>query len=298
MRPARVRLAPLASAVAVVMATVTGAGGAARAASAPIAGLHTLSPGARPDVTETVPVNVVLVGLQPGTGPQQIDAGRLAGALPAQGSPAVRIPGFYGLHQPLGETWRYDYHLTWASQQFQDTLWAELSSLARPAPLTAYQSIYNDQRSRSLDVTDNEVIDARAVESWLAANAPALLGVDTTEDTVFYIDWFGQPGFRFHVYDAAQPDPDTGFNFADRDKNKIVAFGGTPPPGPAAPTRRVWFDDVSAGPDRSTFGYDLDDIDIPGWTPGASGSRPRSRTWSGLARCRTATCRPPAWTSP
>lgn len=263
---------PRSGLVAVSLVLVAGAmsslaGPAAGAATAPVAGLHTLAPGARPDVTEQVPVNVVLVGLRPGGGAQDVDAGRLLAQLPAGGDPIVRIPRFYGLDEPLGEHWRYDYHLTWATPAFEDALWSELSSLARPAPLTAFQQIYNQQHTRSLDVTDNALIDARSVESWLATNARALLGVDTTEDTVFFVDWFGRPGFRFHVYDVPTPDPDTGFDYGERDKNRLVAFGGTPPADPGAAPSRVWFYDVSAGPDRATLGYDLDDVDIPNWTP-------------------------------
>jgi hypothetical protein len=256
-------------AVALGLVTATTATIGAPAGAAPLTGLTTFSPGAHPNVTETVPVNIVLVGLRPGTGPQQIDAGRLVGQLPSGGTPVVREPWFYGITQTIGESWRYDYHVTWSTPAFENALWSELQSLARPAPLTAFQDIYNHQQSRSLDVTDNELIDARTVESWLAANGRSLLGVDTSQDTVFYIDWFGQPGFRFHLYDVPQRDPDTGFDFGSRDKNKVVAYGGTPSTDPNATGSRTWFYDVSAGPDRDTFGYDLDDIDIPGWTPGA-----------------------------
>jgi hypothetical protein len=267
------RLGLIGAAVGMVAATTAAVGNpAAGAAPNPIVGLHTLSAGAHPDITETVPVNVVLVGLRPGTGAQQVDAGRLISQLPTGGTPLLRDPLlYYGTKLPVGEQWRYDYRLTWATPEFEAALWTELGSLARPAPLTSFQGIYNQQQSRSLDITDNSFIDARTVESWLAANGRSLLGVDTTQDTVFYVDWFGQPGFRFHVYDVPQPDPDTGFDFGTRDKNKVVAFGGTPPADPTSsvPPARVWFDDLSAGPDYSAHGYDLDDLNIPGWTPGA-----------------------------
>jgi len=248
-----------------VLATTT----AAVAAPPPITGLHTLAAGAHPDVTETVPVNVVLVGLRPGDGPQQFDAQRFLDQLPSRGTPVVRDPlTFYGLRNTIGEHWQYDYRLTWATPAFEGALWDELTSLARPAPPTSYQQTYNRQQTRSLDITDNADIDARTVEAWLASHASSL-GVDTTRDTVFYVDWFGQPGFRFHVYDVPQPDPDTGFDFGSREKNKVEAFGGTPAADPSSPASRIWFYDVSAGPGYGTFGYELDDLDIPGWTPGA-----------------------------
>lgn len=265
----RRRLAALLVASALVPAALVAAG-SAPASGTPVGGLGHLVPGGPPAVAETVPVNVVLVGLRPGDGAQQVDPDRLVAGLPAEAAPVVRVPElYYGVTRPLGETWRYRYRVTWATPAFESALWSELAALARPAPLTTYQQTYDAQRSRALDVDGNEVIDARAAEWWLAANAPAMLGVDTTEDTVFYLDWYGRPGFRFHVYDVPHTDLDTGFDTGTRETNKVVAFGGTPPADGGGPASRVWFDDVSAGPDAETRGYDLDDVDIPGWTPGA-----------------------------
>jgi hypothetical protein len=42
-----------------------------------------------------------------------------------------------------------------------------------------------------LDVSDTHYIDAPTVERWLARHPPA--GVDTRRDTVFFVNWYGQP---------------------------------------------------------------------------------------------------------
>mgnify|MGYP006161486107 FL=1 len=60
----------------------------------------------------------------------------------------------------------------------------------KPAPLTEYQTAYNEQAKNVKDITSNNVIDAPSVEKWLAYNPPA--GVDTRRNTIFFINWFGR----------------------------------------------------------------------------------------------------------
>ena len=81
-------------------------------------------------------------------------------------------------------------------------------------------------------------------------NPPA--GVDTSKYTVFFHNWYGQPGFRFHVYTRTDvTDPDTGYNFGlVRASRKMVAWGGTPVA--SGPVRRLWFYDFSAAAVVST----------------------------------------------
>ena len=77
-------------------------------------------------------------------------------------------------------------------------------------------------------MTDNHWIDAPSVEQWLADNTTS---VDTTDSTVFFINWYGRDDFKYHVYTKTdEPDPDTGYNFGvERESRKLIAWGGTTP---------------------------------------------------------------------
>jgi hypothetical protein len=105
------------------------------------------------------------------------------------------------------------------------------------------------------EVTDNHHIDAPTVERWLADHPPA--GVDTRQNTIFFVNWYGRPDFKFHVYTkTGEPEPDTGFNFGvETESRKLIAWGGTTPgdeENGLGRLRRVWFYDLSAGPESWT----------------------------------------------
>ena len=55
--------------------------------------------------------------------------------------------------------------------------------------------------------------------------------VDTTDYTIFFVNWFGRGDFKYHVYTKTdEPDPDTGYNFGEeRESRKLIAWGGTTP---------------------------------------------------------------------
>ncbi len=65
-----------------------------------------------------------------------------------------------------------------------------------------------------------------------------------------------------------EPDPDTGYNFGvERASRKITAWGGTTARDEEdglRSTRRVWFHDLSAGPDASSGNWNVDDADLDG----------------------------------
>ena len=126
---------------------------------------------------------------------------------------------------------------------------------------------YNDQQHNVLEVTANHHIDGPTVERWLALHPPA--GVDTRQDTIFFVNWYGRPDFKFHVYTKTnEPDPDTGFNFgAEAESRKLIAWGGTTPDDEEnglGSLRRVWFYDLSAGPESWTDNWNVDDADVDG----------------------------------
>ncbi|MGH3144694.1 MAG: hypothetical protein ACRDTR_02725, partial [Rubrobacter sp.] len=110
------------------------------------------------------------------------------------------------------------------------------------------------------------------VEEWLAERPPS--GVDTRRNTVFLINWWGneeepRDGFKHHVYTKTnEPDPDTGFDFGRQTQSrKLIAWGGTTADDEESglgSTRRVWFHDLSAGPDSFTDNWNVDDPDLTG----------------------------------
>lgn len=222
-----------------------------------------LNPGGRAKLAEKVPVNVVFIGYER----SQVAPAAYRAGLPKKYEPVVRSRLWYGVVEKLGLTYTYDYQLTYADRRYEDRFFGELKRLARPAPLTLYQEAYNEQQNKTLTITENHHIDAPSVERWLAANPPA--GVDTRRNTVFFINWYGRSDFRFHVYTKTdEPDPDTGYNFGvERDSRKIIAWGGTTAndeENGLGSTRRVWFHDLSAGPESWTDNWNVDEPDLDG----------------------------------
>jgi hypothetical protein len=118
---------------------------------------------------------------------------------------------------------------------------------------------------------------------------------------VFFVNWYGRKDFKFHVYTKTnEPDPDTHYNFGvQRQSRKIIAWGGTTPDDEEnglGRLRRVWFHDLSAGPESWTDNWNVDDADVdedgvadfrlpPVWEYLAKGGfRPRSALSGDLAK--------------
>jgi len=231
--------------------------------------LNTLQPGGTTQLAENVTVNVVFVGYRKGAGPQQIDEGAFRDQLAAGGDTVVREPLFYGVTQPTNVSFNYQYHVVYANRVFEDAFFKHLTRIGQPGPITDLQAAYNDQVANTHQIEDNLYVDAPSVERWLAQNAGPLAKVDTRQYTVFLINWYSRPDFRHHVYTKTdEADPDTGYNFgAERQSRKIIAWGGTAandPQGGTGAESRVWFYDLSAGPESWTDNWDLDDADVDG----------------------------------
>jgi hypothetical protein len=249
---------PIAALVALVAATAALAAGS----TANIAAYTALNPGGVTPLNETVDVNVVFVGMSPNT--SVVDD-----TLPATASPKTRYKLFYGLDSQaeLGINYTYNYSFFDTSLAWENSLFAYLTSIKQAKPRTLYQDLYNEQAG-SRDVGQNHWIDAPSVEKWLIANPPA--GVDPTKPTMFFLNWFGRGDFVDHVYTKiGEPDPDTGNDFGlVRQSRKIVAWGGTAPDdeetGYAGVPRRVWFYDMSAGPETWGGSYEITSPDIDG----------------------------------
>ena len=253
-------------AAVILAALVIAAGGTPRAAAPPPA-LTTLQPGAFRTINQNLTVNIVFVGYESGAGPRNINQTTFNSLLPAGYRPLHRYPDFYGIRQELGLGFTFSYNTVFAPAAWEDTFFGYLSSIATSAPRTLFQDQYNAQAPRALSVGQNYFIDAPSVENWLAANPPA--GVNTSNYTVFFINWFDRADFKFHVYTKTnEPDPDTGYNFGViRASRKVIGWGGTAsndPQGGPASTARVWFHDLSAGPESWTGNWNITTADLDG----------------------------------
>ncbi len=234
-------------------------------------GFSNLDPGGPPSLSERVPVQFVFVGFTPA----QVSESAFKAGLPGRYKPVVRSRGFYGVTELLGIDYTFDYSVRYTSASFNNTFFAALGAMAQSESSvdgrtrTAFQDQYNAQLNNTLDVTENWFIDAPTVEKWLIDHQPT--GVDTTRNTVFFVNWYGRSDFKFHTYTKfGEPDPDTGYDFGrNRQSRKIIAWGGTTPDDPqtglgARGERRVWFYDPSAGPESWGGSWNVDDADIDG----------------------------------
>ncbi|MFN7953666.1 MAG: hypothetical protein U0610_18210 [bacterium] len=224
-------------------------------AAAPQAGIPGATPGQPMVFQQTIPVHIVLIGYGKGA----IDAKALKSQLPEGYAPVVRYPRFYGVPgRDLGLSFQFQYDVIRANDAFTTKFFKQLANIGKQGPRTVYQQYYNDQASNVLDVPDSVLyIDAPSVEAWLMSKAQSLLHIDTEHGyTVFFIDWYGRPDFRFHVYTKSdEADPDTGYNFGVvRDSRKMMAWGGS--------HGRGWFHDISAGPEAWTNNWNVDDPDL------------------------------------
>lgn len=229
--------------------------------------LSTLQPGAFQTLRQTIPVNIVFVGYEPGAGVRDIDESRFRRFLPKAYAVRNRYKAFYGLASDAGLRYDYAFNIVYAPPSFEDTFFGYLKSIATPSPLTFYQSEYNRMQKRSLTVANNFSISADLTEKWLAQNAPALMGVNTSHYTVFFLNWWGRADFKHHVYTKTnEADPDTGFPFGTAlSSRRVIAWGGTAANDAAdggGAVRRVWFYDLSAGPEWWAGNFDVDNKEV------------------------------------
>jgi hypothetical protein len=241
---------------------------APKAGTSPAApALSTLQPGGFRNISQKLDINIVFIGYEQGSGVRDINTTTFNAVLPAQYRPIHRYPNFYGIRQEMGLTFDFAYNRVFTSTTYENQFFGYLKTIAVPKPLTSFQESYNAEAPRALTVVGNNWIDAPSVERWLAAHPPAT--VDTSKYTVFFINWYGRPDFIHHVYTKTnEPDPDTHYNFGiERQSRKMIAWGGTAsndPEGGPASTARVWFYDLSAGPESWTDNWDITNADVDG----------------------------------
>ena len=211
-----------------------------------------LQPGELVTYEQKIPINVVFIGY-----PQDsIDEDQLLGELPESYAPVVRYPQFYGLQgRDMGLQFNFDYHVTFAGRDLTNRFFRYLRQIGTAGKSTEFQHMYNNQENNILDVTNPVLyIDAPSVEKWLARN----LHKSKKSYTIVFINWYSRPDFNFHVYTKTdEPDPDTGYNFGElRQTRKMIAWGGS--------RSRLWFYDLSAGPEAWTDNWNVDDPDLDG----------------------------------
>jgi hypothetical protein len=247
-------------------------------ADAALPPLQHLRPASFADIHQRVPVTVVFVGLESGGGTTGIDTGRLLSSQPSQNRVVDRTTRFYergGFYEPqlepatIGLTYDYEYRTVFADDAFEDAFFGHVASIAiGPIPLgTIYQQAYSSHPLAAQPIPASYLVDATAVERWLADNAGPMLGVDTTRPTVFFLNWFGRPDFLFHTYAFLGQRPDVPFPYGATHDGQMVAWGGSPPDvpyGALGREARIWFYDLSAGPEFATANWLLDLADFNG----------------------------------
>jgi len=216
-----------------------------------------LVPGEPVQLEQEVPINIVLLGLEP----DRVDEAALLAGLPETQVPRTRIPAlYYGIERSPGVSFTFDYEVYHADAELEDALFEHLQQIGREGDPTQFQQLYNAQETNAVDVEGPVLhIDAAQAEAWLAEHTEALIpGARRKRGyTVYFIDWYGREDFRFHVYDRPDVvDQDTGVPFGELDSRKISAWGGT--------HHRGWFLDLSAGPESWTFNWLVDEPDVDG----------------------------------
>jgi hypothetical protein len=273
------------AAVAVTVTASSGTADAARSATAPPALQHLDSAGGDAAIVQDIPINVVFVGLDEGDGATEVNVEWFLANQPAvsrQSEHRARAAGEDGAGD-LGIEYRFQYLPIFTDEAFEDSLFGFMAASAYgPFAATPVQAAYSSHPRAAEAITENHVLDATEVESWLIEHGRSMLGIDTMRPTVFFLNWYGRDDFRFHTYAPFTYQPETDVFAPEWLRNHTIAWGGGTPDAAQIPTSslgRVWFMDVSAGPDLGTMNWLLDVGDLDG---------------DGLAEARI----PPIWEYP
>ena len=232
------------------------------AAAAP--SFTTLQPGQFLEIEQNLQVNILFVGYG---GVANVNQTILRSWLPASYSSINRAPSYFQ-RELSGNRFTFSYNIVSSNASFDDAFFGYLSSIAVPKPRTDYQDRYNQQQCRRLNIGQNYEIDSILAEKWLAENADSMLGVNTSQYTVIFVNWYGRPDFKFHVYtNTRERDIDLGTDLSQQFFSHTIGGGGTPAGDPETPLgslRRVWFYDLSAGPEYNTANWLLMRGDVDG----------------------------------
>ena len=219
--------------------------------------LKTLKPGVSDTINTRLKVNVVFVGYRqtpPGQVPtaRQINTQDFRDTLPATYDAVNRIPSAYGRTEKTGTSFDFDYNYVFADQAFEDDFFKFAAAAGTNIELTRQENYFNCQGApgcetpagnitRAIDPENNIVIDALQTENWLADNG-ARVGVKNGEYTIYLINWYDRPDFKFHSYARLDAkDTDTEKKFGELPNRRLSAWGGSTRAGKDA--QRVWFYD-------------------------------------------------------
>ncbi len=128
-------------AVFLLLAT-TGSGLRAKTATSPPASgprFVTFQPGGFTEINQKLKVNVVFVGFERGTGPQQIDDARFRQFLPAGARTPNLLKGEW-----LGNSFDYNYRIVYANTAYENSFFAFLTANRHTECVVTYaQEYYN-----------------------------------------------------------------------------------------------------------------------------------------------------------
>lgn len=242
--------------------------------------LQALKPGTQDTINTKLKVNIVFVGYRqtlPGqvATARQISTADFDQTLPGSYDAVNRIPSAYGRTEKTGTSFDFDYNYVFANQAFEDDFFkfVQTQEVSQPAPLTSREKIFNCQGdptcttpsgniTRAIDANNNIVVDALKTENWLADNV-GRVGVKPGEYTIYFVNWYDRPDFKFHSYARLDAkDTDTGAPFGTYSSRRLIAWGGSA--RTEAPAQRVWFYDLSANPDPWTDAFDVTNPDVDG----------------------------------
>ena len=236
---------------------------------------------------EHLPVNFVFVGFEEKDVEQ-----RFRQELPKRYRPVVRSRSWDAMDRevlPIEHV--FDYNLVFTEETWEDRFFSWLKTKALQSRVTAQQASYNSSGVNRVTIEENFRVPAHETEKWLAENPPP--GVDTSEYTAYFIDWYGEKGFEHHLYmKGGEPDTDSGVDWGQTENQLLVAWGGTPPTdqeGRVDSVNRVWFYDMSAGPDWRTGNWDVSEDAagyriLPSWEYHKDGARSPSKLGSDLGK--------------
>jgi len=212
------------------------------------AALTTLRAGKPATITQALTINVVLVGFDQ----SWIDQAAFMNLQLQKYSTVVRSRLWYGVVEPLGLNFTFNYNLQFAPKAFADALFAYIPTVSTMDALYSRQTWYNmlpvAERNGFTLTAPNYYVDAPSVESWLESNVATYVpSVDPLNQyTIFFMNGHDYlSGFAHSYWYVDEPDPDTGDYFGTYGSRQMTGWGGQ--------FGRTWFLDLSAGPDRFLF---------------------------------------------
>ena len=204
--------------------------------------------------TVTAKTDILFIGFEEGDGATQISVPEFEAYLPETNEQIIRAefdpegPGYV----KTGLTFDYQHNTAFAPASFENRFFSYLEKIGQPAPPTEHQELYNEQDTNALEIGEILRIDGAKVEKWLLRNADSVAGLGKGRSTIVFINWRGRPDFRFHTYLPNGRDPDTGRDDRLIDPPLGSEWGGT--------HGRLWFYDMSAGPDETNWNMDDEDF--------------------------------------